>query len=80
MKVVSDNIQLWCAERDRLKFNEGTLYNQFLTQEDFEMLRDYAQDIGQCLTSEKKYNHFFIRKLSVCSIHFKILINHLKVL
>ena len=70
MKVVSDNIQLWCAERDRLKFNEGTLYNQFLTQEDFEMLRDYAQDIGQCLTPEKNKNHFFIRKLSVCYIHF----------
>ena len=60
MKVVSDNIQLWCAERDRLKFNEGTLYNQFLTQEDFEMLRDYAQDIGQCLTSEKKIRNTFL--------------------
>ena len=63
MKVVSDNIQLWCAERDRLKFNEGTLYNQFLTQEDFEMLRDYAQDIGQCLTSEKNNNHFLSESL-----------------
>ena len=69
MKVVSDNIQLWCAERDRLKFNEGTLYNQFLTQEDFEMLRDYAQDIGQCLTSEKKIIIFLFYLKAVSFLH-----------
>ena len=26
-----------------MKFDEGTLYNQFLTQDDFEILRDYAK-------------------------------------
>ena len=41
-QVVSDNVHIWCDERNRLKFKEGTLYNQFLTQEDFETLRDYA--------------------------------------
>ena len=41
-QVVSDNVHIWCDERNRLKFREGTLYNQFLTQEDFETLRDYA--------------------------------------
>ena len=42
-QVVSDNVHLWCAERNRLKFNEGTLYNQFVTQEQFESMRDYAE-------------------------------------
>ena len=42
-QVVSDNVHLWCEERNRMKFDEGTLYNQFLTQDDFEILRDYAK-------------------------------------
>ena len=48
-QVVSDNVHLWCEERNRMKFDEGTLYNQFLTQDDFEILRDYAK--GKSITS-----------------------------
>lgn len=56
-QVVSDNIHLWCDERQRLKFKTGTLYNQFLTQEDFEFLRDYAQDIDALIwqSPEKRF-------------------------
>ena len=54
---MSDNIHLWCDERQRLKFKTGTLYNQFLTQEDFEFLRDYAQDIDALIwqSPEKRF-------------------------
>uniref|UniRef100_A0A669BHV3 General transcription factor IIH subunit 4 n=1 Tax=Oreochromis niloticus TaxID=8128 RepID=A0A669BHV3_ORENI len=41
-------IRLWELERDRLQFTEGVLYNQFLSQADFEVLRDRAQGLG-CL-------------------------------
>nr|XP_006818429.1 PREDICTED: general transcription factor IIH subunit 4-like [Saccoglossus kowalevskii] len=44
--TISDQIRLWELERDRLSFTDGVLYNQFLSQHDFEVLRDYAKDIG----------------------------------
>ena len=49
--TVSDQIRLWELERDRFKFSDGVLYNQFLSQMDFELLRDYAkvQPAAACL-------------------------------
>ncbi|XP_078606522.1 general transcription factor IIH subunit 4-like [Branchiostoma floridae x Branchiostoma japonicum] len=47
--TISDQIRLWEMERDRLTFTEGVLYNQFLSQPDFEMLRNYAKDLGVLL-------------------------------
>ncbi|XP_068602905.1 general transcription factor IIH subunit 4 [Brachionichthys hirsutus] len=46
--TITDQIRLWELERDRLQFAEGVLYNQFLSQVDFEVLRDRAQGLG-CL-------------------------------
>uniref|UniRef100_A0A672Z2Y7 General transcription factor IIH subunit 4 n=1 Tax=Sphaeramia orbicularis TaxID=375764 RepID=A0A672Z2Y7_9TELE len=46
--TITDQIRLWELERDRLQFTEGVLYNQFLSQTDFEVLRDRAQGLG-CL-------------------------------
>uniref|UniRef100_A0A3Q3KFT0 General transcription factor IIH subunit 4 n=1 Tax=Monopterus albus TaxID=43700 RepID=A0A3Q3KFT0_MONAL len=46
--TITDQIRLWELERDRLHFSEGVLYNQFLSQADFEVLRDRAQDLD-CL-------------------------------
>ncbi|KAL3043347.1 hypothetical protein OYC64_003252 [Pagothenia borchgrevinki] len=46
--TITDQIRLWELERDRLTFTEGVLYNQFLSQVDFEVLRDRAQGLG-CL-------------------------------
>ena len=37
--VICDQIRLWEIERDRFLFTEGMLYNQFLSQKDFELLR-----------------------------------------
>uniref|UniRef100_A0A671R6N3 General transcription factor IIH subunit 4 n=1 Tax=Sinocyclocheilus anshuiensis TaxID=1608454 RepID=A0A671R6N3_9TELE len=44
--TITDQIRLWELEKDRLQFTEGMLYNQFLSQADFEVLRDRAQDLG----------------------------------
>ena len=41
--TITDQIRLWELERDRFKFNDGVLYSQFLSQGDFELLRDYAR-------------------------------------
>lgn len=41
--TITDQIRLWELERSRLTFTEGVMYNQFLSQADFEVLRDYAK-------------------------------------
>ena len=41
--TITDQVRLWELERDRLTFTEGVLYNQFLSQSHFELLRDYAK-------------------------------------
>lgn len=40
--TVMDQIRLWEIERDRFVFKDGVLYSQFLSQSDFELLRNYA--------------------------------------
>jgi len=47
--VICDQIRLWEIERDRFLFTEGVLYNQFLSQRDFELLRDYAKELKCCV-------------------------------
>lgn len=47
--VICDQIRLWEIERDRFLFTEGVMYNQFLSQRDFELLRDYAKDQNCCV-------------------------------
>lgn len=44
--TVVDQIYLWEQERNRFNFSEGVLYSQFMSQSDFDTLRDYAQDLG----------------------------------
>merc|ERR550532_521064 len=44
--TITDQIRLWELEKDRFVFSDGVLYNQFLSQSDFDMLRDYAKDLG----------------------------------
>nr|CAG4644721.1 EOG090X04KD [Leptodora kindtii] len=44
--TIADQIKLWELERDRFIFNEGVLYNQFLSQADFEVLKNHAQELG----------------------------------
>jgi len=41
--TIVDMVRLWELERDRFRFDDGVLYSQFLSQNDFDKLRDYAQ-------------------------------------
>lgn len=44
--TVMDQIRLWEKERDRFIFKKGVLYNQFLSQNDFDIVKNYARDSG----------------------------------
>ncbi|TRY75255.1 hypothetical protein TCAL_10082 [Tigriopus californicus] len=44
--TVVDQIYLWEKERDRFTFEEGVLYNQFLSQGDYETVKNYADSQG----------------------------------
>ncbi|XP_029157028.1 general transcription factor IIH subunit 4 [Nylanderia fulva] len=53
--TIVDQIKLWENERNRFLFSEGVLYSQFLSQTDFEVLRDHALSIGVLIwQSERK--------------------------
>ncbi|XP_034835175.1 general transcription factor IIH subunit 4 [Maniola hyperantus] len=44
--TVVDQVQLWESERNRFTYTEGVVYNQFLSQAEFAVLRDYAKGAG----------------------------------
>ena len=44
--TITDQIRLWEQERDRFSFTDGVLYNQFLSQADFETVKNYADGLG----------------------------------
>ncbi|XP_050352639.1 general transcription factor IIH subunit 4 [Nymphalis io] len=44
--TVVDQIQLWESERNRFTYTEGIVYNQFLSQAEFGVLREYASRCG----------------------------------
>jgi transcription initiation factor TFIIH subunit 4 len=43
---IIDQIKLWEIEKNRLQTEDSALYNQFLSQTDYEVVRDHAQEIG----------------------------------
>jgi transcription initiation factor TFIIH subunit 4 len=44
--TVSDQIRLWEHERDRFTFTDGVLYNQFLSQADYDLVKNYADQLS----------------------------------
>ncbi|CAG9564351.1 unnamed protein product [Danaus chrysippus] len=44
--TVLDQIRLWESERNRFTYTEGVVYNQFLSQAEFNVLRDYGRSSG----------------------------------
>ncbi|KAI1290376.1 General transcription factor IIH subunit 4 [Halotydeus destructor] len=57
--TITDQIRLWEIERNRFIFKDGVLYSNFLSQGDFELLRNYARDNG-CLTWENPSKRFMV--------------------
>ncbi|XP_018567144.1 general transcription factor IIH subunit 4 [Anoplophora glabripennis] len=60
--TVVDQIKLWEMERNRLTYNEGVLYSQFLSQADFNVLKEYAQSNGSLIWCNKEKRTLVINK------------------
>lgn len=43
--TITDQIRLWELERDRFIFDEGVLYSNFVSDEEYSSLRNYARQI-----------------------------------
>lgn len=60
--TIADQIKLWSDERDRFTFSDGILYNQFHTQSDFEVLKNYALDRGVLVWSKDQSRTMIVTK------------------
>ncbi|CAF1216249.1 unnamed protein product [Adineta steineri] len=78
--TISDQIRLWEMERDRIVDQEGMLYSQFNSANDFELIEKYAKDLNVLLWSnsqkrcvivskagheERKIKRYFPTKLAI---------------
>lgn len=69
--TVVDQIYLWEQERNRFTFSEGVLYSQFMSQSDFETLRDYAQDLG-VLVWQNERKRTMVRGKCLCFCKYTV--------
>ncbi|CAH2002046.1 unnamed protein product [Acanthoscelides obtectus] len=60
--TVVDQIKLWELERNRLTYSEGVLYSQFLSQADFNVLKEYAKSNGWLIWCNKEKRTLVINK------------------
>ncbi|KAJ3650249.1 hypothetical protein Zmor_021947 [Zophobas morio] len=60
--TVVDQIKLWEIERNRLAYSEGVLYSQFLSQADFNILKEYAETNGYLIWCNKEKRTLIINK------------------
>jgi transcription initiation factor TFIIH subunit 4 len=60
--TVVDQIKLWENERNRFTFKEGVVYNQFLSEQDFMTLRDYASSIDVLLWQSDRTRTMVVTK------------------
>lgn len=57
---VVDQIKLWQLELDRIQTFEGFLFKEFSNQKEFEILRNYASEIGVLIWSDNTQKKFFV--------------------
>ena len=55
-------INLWEEERNRFKFTDGVLYNQFLSQADYEVVKNYAENLNYLVWSSAKNRTIIVTK------------------
>lgn len=60
--TVVDQIRLWELERNRLCYSDGVLYSQFLSQADFNVLKEYAHSNGYLIWSHKEKRTMVVEK------------------
>ncbi|CAF1179907.1 unnamed protein product [Adineta steineri] len=60
--TISDQIRLWEMERDRIVDQEGMLYSQFNSANDFELIEKYAKDLNVLLWSNSQKRCVIVSK------------------
>ncbi|XP_030380020.1 general transcription factor IIH subunit 4 [Scaptodrosophila lebanonensis] len=60
--TVVDQIKLWEMERNRFIYTEGVVYNQFLSQNDYLTLRDYALSINVLVWQNERTRTMVVQK------------------
>ncbi|KAK0552655.1 RNA polymerase II transcription factor B 52 kDa subunit [Tilletia horrida] len=58
--TVTDQIRLWEREKNRVTFEQGSLWTEFTSEADFVMVRDYAQSIEQLLWEDSENLRLFV--------------------
>lgn len=59
---VVDQIKLWQLELDRIQSYDGYLFKEFSNQKEYEVLRNYANEIGVLVWSDDKQKTFFVTR------------------
>jgi transcription initiation factor TFIIH subunit 4 len=58
--TVTDQIRLWEREKNRVASEEGSLYTDFTSLADFELVRNYAKESGVLLWQNEETRKFFV--------------------
>ncbi|KAL9936272.1 hypothetical protein V8E36_005114 [Tilletia maclaganii] len=58
--TVTDQIRLWEREKNRVLFDQGSLWTDFTSEADFKMVRDYAKSIQQLLWEDPEGLRLFV--------------------
>lgn len=57
---VVDQIKLWQLELDRIQTFDGFLFKEFSNQKEYDILRNYAAEIGVLIWNDNKTKRFFV--------------------
>ncbi|CAK7267896.1 RNA polymerase II transcription factor B 52 kDa subunit [Sporothrix epigloea] len=60
--TVVDQIRLWELENERMKSSKGFLFKDFDTVREYDMMAQYADEIGVLVYRNDKKRHFFVTK------------------
>uniref|UniRef100_A0A6A7FVE9 General transcription factor IIH subunit 4 n=1 Tax=Hirondellea gigas TaxID=1518452 RepID=A0A6A7FVE9_9CRUS len=61
-KTLADQIQLWELERERLEYTEGVLYKDFILQQDYALLANFAKSRGVLVYADSKSRTLVVSK------------------
>eukprot|EP01126_Amoeba_proteus_P003474 TRINITY_DN1115_c0_g1_i5.p1 TRINITY_DN1115_c0_g1~~TRINITY_DN1115_c0_g1_i5.p1 ORF type:complete len:357 (+),score=86.57 TRINITY_DN1115_c0_g1_i5:894-1964(+) len=62
IQTVTDQIELWASERDRISFSSGVLYDNFVNFQEFNEIRQYAMDLGVVIWENPEKRYLFVKE------------------
>jgi transcription initiation factor TFIIH subunit 4 len=63
-ETIADQIHFWYNEKNRLQFTDGVFYGHFNSEEDYLMLKNYANDLDSLLWTNDNKRIMFVKKSS----------------